>query len=238
MPSTTTASARSTSTCCPTSTPTWLPNDCGEVATGRVDQQHTATVARAVAGGRPRSPTSSGGRHLPTDPGALARLLAALPFRTTATMPIDRAISTAGGVGLAEIDEHFMLHRLPGVFVAGEMLDWEAPTGGYLLQAAFSTGVAAAHGAMSRHGQGLTVSGSGRLMVEWAPASPRASEQGRECRTPSSMSWASRVVGLTRIELVTSSLSGMRSNRLSYSPAVAGGKASGTNADNSTGLRR
>ena len=52
----------------------------------------------------------------------------------------------------AELDEHLMLRRLPGVFVAGEMLDWEAPTGGYLLQASFATGIAAAKGVLSRLG--------------------------------------------------------------------------------------
>jgi uncharacterized flavoprotein (TIGR03862 family) len=95
-----------------------------------------------------------GGRHLPAEPAAMARLLTALPFRTSATMPIDRSISTAGGIALDEIDDRFMLRRLPGVFVAGEMLDWEAPTGGYLLQASFSTGVAAARGAIARRDAG------------------------------------------------------------------------------------
>jgi uncharacterized flavoprotein (TIGR03862 family) len=93
-----------------------------------------------------------GGRHLPTDHRALAQLIKVLPFTTEATMPIDRAISSAGGIALDEIDERFMLRRLPGVFVAGEMLDWEAPTGGYLLQATFSTAVAAARGAIVWHG--------------------------------------------------------------------------------------
>ena len=65
-------------------------------------------------------------------------------------MPIERAISTAGGVAFDELDESLMLRRRPGTFVAGEMLDWEAPTGGYLLQASFSTGVLAARGALSR----------------------------------------------------------------------------------------
>ena len=60
------------------------------------------------------------------------------------------AISTAGGVAFDAVDAQFMLHRKPGTFVAGEMLDWEAPTGGYLLQACFATGRAAAHGAMAR----------------------------------------------------------------------------------------
>jgi predicted flavoprotein YhiN len=62
--------------------------------------------------------------------------------------PIARAISSAGGVAFDEVDEHFMLRQRPGTFVAGEMLDWEAPTGGYLLQAAFATGAAAGHGAL------------------------------------------------------------------------------------------
>jgi predicted flavoprotein YhiN len=62
--------------------------------------------------------------------------------------PIETAISTAGGVCFVELDEGFMLKRYPGIFVAGEMLDWDAPTGGYLLQASFATAVAAARGAV------------------------------------------------------------------------------------------
>ncbi len=76
--------------------------------------------------------------------GPLAERVKGLPLRLMGTRPIDRAISSAGGIALAELDAGFMLRRLPGVFAAGEMLDWEAPTGGYLLQAAFSTGLAAA----------------------------------------------------------------------------------------------
>jgi predicted flavoprotein YhiN len=68
-------------------------------------------------------------------------------------MPIARAISTAGGIGHGELDAGFMLKRLPGVFVAGEMLDWEAPTGGYLLQASLATGAAAAAGLEAWLGQ-------------------------------------------------------------------------------------
>ena len=64
-------------------------------------------------------------------------------------MPIARVISTAGGLAWSEVDESLMLWALPGTFVAGEMLDWEAPTGGYLLQASFSTGVVAAQGALA-----------------------------------------------------------------------------------------
>ncbi len=76
----------------------------------------------------------------------LAALIKALPLRLDAPFAIDRAISSAGGIALDAVDEHYMLKALPGVFVAGEMLDWEAPTGGYLLQACFSTAVAAAKG--------------------------------------------------------------------------------------------
>jgi hypothetical protein len=83
-------------------------------------------------------------------PGALAARIKSLPVTLTATGSIERAISTAGGVDMVEsLDGQFMLRTKPGVFVAGEMLDWEAPTGGYLLQAAFSTGVAAARGLLS-----------------------------------------------------------------------------------------
>ena len=86
----------------------------------------------------------------PDDPSTLAALVKSVPVEVTATMPIDRAISSAGGISFDEVDETFMLRRRPGTFVAGEMLDWEAPTGGYLLQATFSTGVAAARGALAR----------------------------------------------------------------------------------------
>jgi uncharacterized flavoprotein (TIGR03862 family) len=81
-------------------------------------------------------------------PDELAAFIKSVPVRLTGVASIARAISTAGGVALDEIDEHFMLRKLPGVFVAGEMLDWEAPTGGYLLQASFATGAAAGRGAV------------------------------------------------------------------------------------------
>jgi uncharacterized flavoprotein (TIGR03862 family) len=84
---------------------------------------------------------------IPPTPDALAGRIKAMPLRILAPGPIERAISSAGGVAFAELDAHFMLRRVPGVFVAGEMLDWEAPTGGYLLQACFATGRAAARGA-------------------------------------------------------------------------------------------
>ncbi|MBT0992966.1 TIGR03862 family flavoprotein [Cellulomonas sp. DKR-3] len=86
---------------------------------------------------------------LPQDAAAMAALIKAVPVAVTATMPIERAISTAGGVAWEEVDESLMLRQLPGTFVGGEMLDWEAPTGGYLLQASFSTGVVAARGALA-----------------------------------------------------------------------------------------
>ena len=89
------------------------------------------------------------GGVLPSDPVKMAARIKAVPITVTGTMPIDRAISTAGGIAWSEVDEHLMLRRLPGTFVAGEMLDWEAPTGGYLLQASFSMGVAAARGALT-----------------------------------------------------------------------------------------
>ena len=82
--------------------------------------------------------------------GPLAERIKALPLRLVGARPIERAISSAGGIALAELDAGFMLRRLPGVFAVGEMLDWEAPTGGYLLQAAFSTGVAAARAVAAR----------------------------------------------------------------------------------------
>jgi uncharacterized flavoprotein (TIGR03862 family) len=89
------------------------------------------------------------GNELPNTPGQLAGLIKALPLRVYATSPLARAISTAGGLARAEMDEHFMVRKMPGTFVAGEMLDWDAPTGGYLLQASFSTAVAAARGAIA-----------------------------------------------------------------------------------------
>jgi uncharacterized flavoprotein (TIGR03862 family) len=81
-------------------------------------------------------------------PADLARLINAVPIRLTGIAPIARAISTAGGISFDELDTDFMIRRLPGVFAAGEMLDWEAPTGGYLLQASFATGVVAGRGAL------------------------------------------------------------------------------------------
>ncbi|HAY11584.1 MAG TPA: aminoacetone oxidase family FAD-binding enzyme [Thauera sp.] len=80
------------------------------------------------------------------DPVRLAAAIKALPLRLVAPRPLDEAISSAGGVRFEAVDDRLMLKTHPGVFVAGEMLDWEAPTGGYLLTACFATGVAAARG--------------------------------------------------------------------------------------------
>lgn len=93
----------------------------------------------AIASGRPLASFS---------PDELAHLINAVPVQLTGMASIERAISTAGGIALDELDELFMLRKLPGVFAAGEMLDWEAPTGGYLLQASFATGAAAGRGVL------------------------------------------------------------------------------------------
>jgi uncharacterized flavoprotein (TIGR03862 family) len=81
-------------------------------------------------------------------PDQLAALINAVPINLTGVAPIARAISTAGGIAFDELDDNYMLRKLPGVFAAGEMLDWEAPTGGYLLQASFATGAAAGRGGL------------------------------------------------------------------------------------------
>lgn len=88
----------------------------------------------AIASGRPLASFT---------PAELAHLVNAIPVWLTGVAPIDRAISTAGGIAFDELDECFMLRKVPGVFAAGEMVDWEGPTGGYLLQASFATGAAA-----------------------------------------------------------------------------------------------
>lgn len=110
-----------------------------------------ATGLSPVAAGLLRDATAN---QLPADPEALAHLIKAVPLWLEAPRPIDRAISSAGGIRRESVDDRFMLKALPGVFVAGEMLDWEAPTGGYLLQACFATGCAAAAGALGWLGRG------------------------------------------------------------------------------------
>ena len=83
------------------------------------------------------------------DPARLAAAIKALPVTVTAARPIDEAISTAGGVRFEAMDQGLMLQAVPGVFCAGEMLDWEAPTGGYLLTASMASGREAARGALA-----------------------------------------------------------------------------------------
>ena len=93
----------------------------------------------AIASGVPLSSVSS---------ASLAGLINDVPVELNGIASIARAISTAGGISFDELDADFMIRRLPGAFAAGEMLDWEAPTGGYLLQASFATGAAAGRGAL------------------------------------------------------------------------------------------
>lgn len=83
------------------------------------------------------------------DAPALAAAIKSLPLTLVAPRPLDEAISSAGGVRFEALDAQLMLRALPGVFCAGEMLDWEAPTGGYLLSACFATGRAAGQGALN-----------------------------------------------------------------------------------------
>ncbi|TAL04387.1 MAG: TIGR03862 family flavoprotein [Rhodospirillaceae bacterium] len=83
-----------------------------------------------------------------SDPHKLAAAIKSLPLRLTAARPLDEAISTAGGVAFEALDANLMLNDHPGTFCAGEMLDWEAPTGGYLLTACLATGRAAGQGVM------------------------------------------------------------------------------------------
>ena len=83
------------------------------------------------------------------DPQRLAATIKALPLTLTAPRPLDEAISSAGGVPFEALDEQLMLRAIPGMFCAGEMLDWEAPTGGYLLTACFASGRAAGAGALA-----------------------------------------------------------------------------------------
>lgn len=82
------------------------------------------------------------------DPQRLAALIKALPIPLLAARPLDEAISSAGGVRFAQLDEQLMIRSLPGVFCAGEMLDWEAPTGGYLIAACLTSGRTAAYGVL------------------------------------------------------------------------------------------
>jgi uncharacterized flavoprotein (TIGR03862 family) len=82
------------------------------------------------------------------DPNKLAKAIKTVPISLVSPAPLATAISCAGGISFEELDDHLMLRKMPGVFCAGEMLDWEAPTGGYLLSACFALGKAAGNGAL------------------------------------------------------------------------------------------
>ncbi len=111
--------------------------------------QSLSNVLRKAAG---LSPVAVGllrevQRDLPDDAQELAALIKSLPLALLRPRPIERAISSAGGLAFHEVDDGLMLRQAPGLFVCGEMLDWEAPTGGYLLQACFATGFVAGRAA-------------------------------------------------------------------------------------------
>jgi uncharacterized flavoprotein (TIGR03862 family) len=117
------------------------------LAAQRSGESAANRIRKALGGGGPLYPLL---RELAPDalgdPRRLAEAVKALPLRLVGIRPIERAISSAGGLCFEEVGADLMLKRLPGVFAAGEMLDWEAPTGGYLLQACFASGVRAAEG--------------------------------------------------------------------------------------------
>jgi uncharacterized flavoprotein (TIGR03862 family) len=107
-----------------------------------------AHLSPAAIGLLQEAAIASGASLASLSPASLAGLINAVPIKLNGIAPIARAISSAGGIAFEEIDADFMVRRLPSVFAAGEMLDWEAPTGGYLLQASFATGAAAGRGAL------------------------------------------------------------------------------------------
>lgn len=120
------------------------------------------TMTKALTGlgldGLKRALLQEFARPLPEDPATLAALIKALPVKHDGPRPIDEAISTAGGVPQCSVTKGLMLEAIPGMFVAGEMLDWEAPTGGYLINGCFATGRwAGLHAAM--HHDGITTAG-------------------------------------------------------------------------------
>ncbi|MBX9773809.1 MAG: TIGR03862 family flavoprotein [Xanthobacteraceae bacterium] len=116
-------------------------------------KQSLSTFLRKAAGLTPVAigllQESQAGKLAALSSETLAALVKAVPVRLAGVSDIARAISTAGGIAFDAVDAHYMLRQRPGTFVAGEMLDWEAPTGGYLLQACFATGVAAGRGVLT-----------------------------------------------------------------------------------------
>lgn len=132
----------------------WLPHSSLEQVTTRLQQPRKGLSFANVLRKKLNLPPVSGTllrECCPdldqNDHNAVARTLKAMPLYPTAPRPIDEAISSAGGVRFDAVDNNLMLNKLPGIFVAGEMLDWEAPTGGYLLTACFATGKRAGTGA-------------------------------------------------------------------------------------------
>lgn len=130
-----------------------------EIAAGIARARKADSLSNRLRKGAGLAPVAVGllreghGRDLPADPAALAAAIKSVPLWVTGVAGLERAISTAGGVSLDAVGPDFELAALPGVFVAGEMLDWEAPTGGYLLQASMATGVAAGRGVLRRLGR-------------------------------------------------------------------------------------
>ena len=129
-------------------------------------------------------------REVFADAAALAAAIKQLPLRVNAPRPIDEAISSAGGVRFEALDERFMLRALPGVFCAGEMLDWEAPTGGYLLTACFASGRVAGQGAAGPGSGCRRTAGCGlhcslhRPLSERGHRRPRRHPAARAARAP------------------------------------------------------
>ena len=127
------------------------PDASAEALTERLVRSHGQSMSTFLRKAVSLSPVAIGllreAGPLPDQPSELAARLKACPLRVVGAAPIGRAISSAGGVDWSEIDESYMLRARPGLFVAGEMIDWEAPTGGYLMQGAFATGAAAGRGA-------------------------------------------------------------------------------------------
>lgn len=127
------------------------PNDsaavlAGRLARGRAGQSLANRLRKAGLSPQAVSLLRDAVPDLPREPEALAATIKAVPLAVTGQRGLERAISSAGGIAREAVGEDFMLKALPGVFAAGEMLDWDAPTGGYLLQACFATGLAAAKG--------------------------------------------------------------------------------------------
>jgi uncharacterized flavoprotein (TIGR03862 family) len=121
-----------------------------QIAAKLVQKRPGDTIASALRKALRLSPLAinllreANSASLSNDPTQLAAFIKAVPLRLNAPRGLERAISTAGGVAWDAMDEHLQLRAIPGTYVAGEMLDWEAPTGGYLLQGCFASGVWAA----------------------------------------------------------------------------------------------